>query len=486
MCNIQNLAKKAGEGMVNGEGHVLKEINTQLSAIEIYELFCLEVNSAVLDSNMNTEGISRYSFIVRDPFLTFASKGKRVVITREENVQIIEEADPFEELRLLLAKYQMPRHTDVQPFAGGALGYFSYDLAYLLEKLPHNSTDDYEIDDIYLSFYDMVIIADHQEHKTYISSTGFPELDAAKRRSRAEQRLLMLEQVILGNIKPPVKISPTGLQDTYTSNFTRKQYHAVVQKAIDYIAAGDIFQVNLSQRMFAKIAEPPFALYKKLRNISPAPFSCFINLPRVTIASSSPERLFSLRGKMVETRPIKGTRPRSTDPVIDAKMRDELWASEKDQAELVMIIDLERNDLGRVCTYGTVKVPNLIRVEEYATVFHLVSTVTGELENGKDIIDLLKATFPGGSITGAPKVRAMEIIDEIEPVRRGIYTGSIGYIDFSGDADLNIAIRTFVIKDNIAYFQVGGGIVADSNPNMEYEETLHKAKGLIEALGNGR
>jgi para-aminobenzoate synthetase component 1 len=484
--NYKKVDKKAEGIVVNAEGYLLKEVSTQASAIEIYEMFCLEPNSAILDSNMNAGEMGRYSFIVHDPFLTFASKGRKVIITKETGVEIIEDTDPLKELRQLLKKYKMPRHPELPPFLGGAVGYFSYDLGYLLEKLPRKSVDDHGIPDIYLGFYDTVVIMDHQEHKTYLASTGFPETEDLKRRIRAEQRLQRMETRLLHDRENCSTDDPPFMQGAYSSNFTRDQYCAIVEKAKDYIMAGDIFQVNLSQRLCAKIVEPPFSLYKRLRSVSPAPFACYLNMTDVIVASASPERLLSLQGNVVETRPIKGTRPRSQDPILDAQLRDELWASEKDRAELVMIIDLERNDLGRVCNYGTVKVPDLIRMEEYATVFHLVATVTGELEGDKDIVDLLKATFPGGSITGAPKIRAMEIIDEIEPFRRGIYTGSIGYIDFSGDADLNIAIRTFVIKDGLVHFQVGGGIVADSDPDMEYEETLHKARGLLEALGNGR
>lgn len=269
------------------------------------------------------------------------------------------------------------------------------------------------------------------------------------------------------------------------SNFDKEDYLKAIKKAIDYIFAGDIFQVNLSQRFESEIAVTPFQLYKRLRSINPAPFAAFLNFEGVAVASSSPERFLMRSGNVVETRPIKGTRPRGRTPDEDRHLAQELLSSPKDRAENIMIVDLERNDLGRVCKYGSVHVPELLTIEEYPTVFHLVSTIRGTVPPDKDNVDIVKACFPGGSITGAPKVRAMEIIDELEPTRRSIYTGAIGYLDFGGRMDLNIVIRTFIIKENRAYFQAGGGIVADSDPEAEYQETLDKARALMEAVSQG-
>jgi para-aminobenzoate synthetase component 1 len=266
------------------------------------------------------------------------------------------------------------------------------------------------------------------------------------------------------------------------SNFSHEEYIKAVAAAREYICAGDIFQVNLSQRFEADLNIAPYELYQRLRRINPAPFASYLNFDGVSVVSASPERFLKIRGDRVETRPIKGTRPRGKSAVEDKALAQELLSSAKDRAENVMIVDLERNDLGRVCRYGTVKVTELAILETYPTVFHLTSTVVGRLSPGKSRIDLLKAAFPGGSITGAPKVRAMEIIDEMEPTRRSVYTGSIGYLSFDGGMDLNIVIRTFVIKGSKAYFQVGGGIVYDSEPEAEYQETLDKARALIQAL----
>ena len=264
----------------------------------------------------------------------------------------------------------------------------------------------------------------------------------------------------------------------------KEAYMEMVRRAKEYIAAGDIFQANLSQRLSADVPGlDPWDIYTVLREVNPSPFACFIDFPELKIASSSPERLVRLAGGCVETRPIAGTRPRGGDTTGDEAMRSELLLNEKERAEHIMLIDLERNDIGRVCEYGSVSVDELMVTEDYSHVIHIVSNVKGELAKGKDAFDLIRATFPGGTITGVPKVRCMEIIDELEPVARGPYTGSVGYISYTGDMDLNIVIRTFVIKDGRAYVQVGAGIVADSDPEREYYETLHKAEALVKTLG---
>jgi para-aminobenzoate synthetase component 1 len=266
------------------------------------------------------------------------------------------------------------------------------------------------------------------------------------------------------------------------SNFSPEEYKKAVNRVREYIAAGDVFQVNLSQRFEADLEIAPYELYKRLRTVNPAPFASYLNFPGVTVVSASPERFLKVQGDLVETRPIKGTRPRGRDPVEDERLACELIHSTKDRAENLMIVDLERNDLGRVCRYGTVKVTELAILETFPSVFHLTSSIMGRLCRNKSNIDLIKATFPGGSITGAPKVRAMEIIDELEPIKRAVYTGSLGYLSFHEDMDINIVIRTFVIKEGRVYFQVGGGIIYDSDAEAEYVETLDKARALITAL----
>lgn len=460
---------------------IIREIKITLPPTDIFSLFAQQPYSVFLDSGVNINGMGRYSFIARDPFLVFSSKEQLICIKDKSGSRTFN-GNPFDELKRLLNQYRTQKIPGLPPLTGGIIGYFGYDMGYLLETIPGLSQDDLNNPDCFWGFYDTVLIFDHETSKAYIAANGFPECDEAARLQQANNRINEFTALI-AQAKGLPEPRPQTPEGNFESNFSRAEHCSMVQRGIDYIAAGDIFQVNLTQRFNAKVTVPPYELYRYLRHINPAPFAAYLNVDEVIVASASPERYLLLKDCMVETRPIKGTRPRGKDPESDKRLRDELLASEKDRAELVMIIDLERNDLGRVCEFGTVKVPDLIRLEEFATVFHLVSTVVGKLSADKDVIDLVKASFPGGSITGAPKVRAMEIIDELEQVRRSIYTGSIGYIDFNGDADLNIVIRTFVIKGDRAYYQVGGGIIADSVPELEYEESLDKARALMLALG---
>jgi para-aminobenzoate synthetase component 1 len=459
---------------------IIEEVSTSLTAPDAFELFKERPFSFFLDSGMDPQKLGRYSFMGSDPFLVLRSRGKEITLLYGDREEIII-GNPFDVLGELLEKYALDPCPSPTPLVGGAVGYLSYDLCHFIERLPSTAIDDLGLLECYLAFYDAIIAFDHLEGKTYIASTGFPEMEEAKRIRKATQRLDELRAMLAEVPRPEVALKNTK-KTKLCSNFTHEEYVKAVAIAREYICAGDIFQVNLSQRFEVDLPIAPYELYRRLRLINPAPFAGYLGFDDVTVASSSPERFLRLRGDIVQTRPIKGTRPRGKSAAEDEALSWELLQSIKDRAENVMIVDLERNDLGRVCCYGTVRVRELWTLERYATVFHLTSTVEGRLRQGKNCIDLLKATFPGGSITGAPKVRAMEIIDELEPTKRGVYTGSIGYLSFNGEMDLNIVIRTFVIKDGKAYFQVGGGIVYDSDPEAEYVETLDKAKALIEAL----
>ncbi len=459
---------------------MMQSVETSLNAFEIFLLFKDEPYSFFLDSGVYGK-LGRYSFIGSRPFLIFKSKGQRIEIIQGNESKIIQ-GNPFEILRCYYHRYKVDNPTTL-PFVGGAVGYFGYDLNQQIEKLPSLKPDDVKIPDCILGFYDSVIIFDHLENQVFIAAAGLPEKEPSKALQYAETKILELKHRITTSSLTDKEIPQIPEGDVLlTSNFTRESYLGAVRQALDYIYAGDIYQVNLSQRFSANYFGDPISLYKNLREINPAPFASFLNFSDVVVLSSSPERFLKLTDGIVETRPIKGTRPRGLTTEEDLALREELQNSIKDQAELVMIVDLERNDLGRVCEPGSVQVTELFTVEEYATVFHLVATIRGQLKKDKDVIDLLKAAFPGGSITGAPKIRAMEIIEELETTKRNIYTGSIGYLGFDGDMDLNIVIRTIVIKDKKVYFQVGGGIVADSDPEKEYQETLDKAKALIRAL----
>ncbi|MFA5309707.1 MAG: aminodeoxychorismate synthase component I [Dehalococcoidales bacterium] len=461
---------------------LVAEIFMAPDAAWCFEALAPRHHSFWLDSGMDPSGLGRYSFMGADPFLVMRSRGDDITLVRggaEEKIK----GNPFDVLGGLLACYRLGKSAAAIPFTGGAVGYFSYDLCHFIEKLPSAAVDDLNLPECYLGFYDAVIAFDHLENRTYLISTGFPELDAAKRQKRAQARLDELRNLVaLAPPPAPLREAASGGKLVLKANFSHEAYLAAVAKAREYICAGDIFQVNLSQRFEVATNIEPYELYRRLRRINPAPFAGYFNFEGVGIVGASPERFLKLRGDRVETRPIKGTKPRGRTPEEDKALADSLLASKKDRAENIMIVDLERNDIGRVCRYGTVKVTELAVLETFPTVFHLTSTVVGRLREGTGIVDLLKATFPGGSITGAPKVRSMEIIDELEPTRRGVYTGSLGYIGFNGDMDLNIVIRTIVVKNNQAWFQVGGAIVYDSQPEAEYIETLDKGKAMIQAL----
>ena len=365
------------------------------------------------------------------------------------------------------------------PFIGGAVGYLSYDLGNYMENLPRSAKDDLSVYDLYFGLYDHVIIVDHLEEKIYIAT---PDLDMKKEEEIAiyiENKIIEAEKNGVDSICYEEKdVKPTKL----VSNFTKKGFEDSVEKVRQYIKSGDIYQANLTQRFSGKTTLSSYELYRDLRRFSPAPFGAYLNFDDFNILSNSPERFIKCVDKKLETRPIKGTRPRGKNKEEDLKLQEELRNSEKDRAELLMIVDLERNDIGRISKIGSVKVPELFVIEPYANVNHLVATVVGELDDDKDAVDVIKATFPGGSITGAPKIRSMEIIDELEPTQRNVYTGSIGYIGFNGDMDLNIAIRTIVKKEDEVYFQVGGGMTWGSNPEEEYQETLDKAQSIMKAL----
>ncbi len=433
----------------------------------------------LLESARPSPRLGRYSFLAADPWQVLKRKG--------------EGSDPFAELASLLARYPLQAHRELPPFQGGAAGFLGYDLCHHLERLPSPRFDDLDLPDLCLGLYDWTLAWDHETGKTWLFSTGLPEAGAA-RETRAESRSAMVRKRLaspapaLAATRVPTP-SPPG-PPTHpvrelpgiVSTFSREQYLSAVARTREYILAGDIFQANLSQRLEASVAEPPFEIYRRLRKRNAAPFAAYFDLGEAVIASASPERFLLLEGDRVETRPIKGTSPRGLSPRHDAALGEVLTESEKDRAENVMIVDLVRNDLSKVCADGSVEVPELCQVERYATVHHLVSTVVGRLRLGLGPVDLLRATWPGGSITGAPKPRAMEIIAELEPTRRSVYTGSLGYFSFGGAMDTSIAIRTFILKGGRAYFQVGGGIVADSVPEREYDETLDKARGMVAAL----
>lgn len=474
---------------------LIEEVKLDLTAAQVFELLRHERLSFFLDSGMVTANLGHYSFIGIEPFLVLQSRGNTIKIVGPLGHEI-RKGSPFRVLRELLETYALDASGYPTPLTGGAVGYFSYDLCHFIEKLPSRTVDDLELPECCLALYDLTLTFDHLEKRTYLASSGFPEMDEDKRTRRAASRIREFRERLSYLQSAPSLLhsssvipAEAGIQASHhphlvlRSNFTKQDYLNAVETAREYIASGDIFQVNLSQRFETDLPMPPYDLYQRVRSINPAPFAAYLNFDEVTVLSASPERFLKVSGDHVETRPMKGTRPRGGSPAEDDRMSMELLNSVKDRAENVMIVDLERNDLGRVCRFGSVKVRELWTMEKYATVWQLTSTVEGRLQAGKDRIHLLESCFPGGSITGAPKVRSMEIIDEMEPTRRSIYTGSLGYLSFSGAMDLNIVIRTILAKGSKAYLQVGGAIIYDSSPESEYEETMHKAKAMFQALG---
>jgi len=490
--------------MSNQKELIFAEVNG-VSPSQLFAVVANKPYSFFLDS---AEGkyknrLGRYSFLGWDPFLILKAKANQIQLIRGTKVEQ-RKGDPFLALREILNRYQIkdiPQY--LPPFLGGGVGYLGYDLCHFVEKVPSTAKDDLGLPDAYIAFYNSVFIIDHLYNKIFLSAISFTK----KRKSKEifEERLeeVQRSKKYPGTISPLPQGERDGMRENVpqnfffplplgerikvrgkknhllNSNFTKSQYLQAVQAAKKYIREGDIYQVNLSQRFHGKLTMAPEMLYQSLRGVNPAPFAGYLNFGQIKVLSSSPERFLKVKGREVQTRPIKGTRPRGDTEKKDKKLAEELLASTKDRAELIMIVDLERNDLGRICEFGSVKVPELLTLEAFPTVFHTVSTIEGQLKQGKDRIDLLKATFPGGSITGAPKIRSMEIIDELEPTTRGIYTGALGYFGFNDTMDINIVIRTLLVKNEDFYFQVGGGIVADSDPEKEFQETLDKAKALI-------
>lgn len=419
-----------------------------------------------LDSGQPGSQYGRYDIIAADPLITLSTNGDQTEV-RDDTGTHISAADPFLLLKQALAPYAMP--VCELPFCGGAIGYFGYDLVRSLEHLPTLAIDAEHMPQMMVGVYDWAVIVDHREQRAWLVSQG-------KNAQTYENwpALCALFETPERDIYSEFKLT-----SSITSNMDLPAYTVAFDKIQNYISAGDCYQVNLAQRFVAKAEGDAWAAYLHLRSISPAPFLAYMNYPDLQVLSGSPERFLQVSGSHVETRPIKGTRPRSANTEEDSKNAAELKASPKDRAENLMIVDLLRNDISKSCAVGSVQAKNLFKLESFANVHHLVSTVTGKLAPDKTAIDLLRGCFPGGSVTGAPKLRAMEIIEELEPHRRGLYCGAIGYIGFDGNMDTNIAIRTAVYSNGEIRFWAGGGIVADSELQKEYRETWDKASSML-------
>lgn len=451
--------------------------------------FAGEQGLLVLDSARSGDQLGRYSYLMSSPLQHYQIQQARYG------------TDPFESIRPIHQRLQRKSISGLPPFQGGFAGLLSYELGRCWEQFPRANCDEFELPDLAVGFYDWVIAWDHQQHRAWLIVHGFDAGLKLQNTDLAAQRLSTIKQRIdailfqkCGPSTPPplsgAPLEPAAPSTSHAvegfpeilSNFSKDQFLGQVDRIIEYIYEGDIFQANFSQRLLSRATMAPADLYLNLRSRNPAPFAGYFAWDDWAVLSASPERFLNVSGDEVETRPIKGTRRRKTAAEADLLTRDELRESKKDQAENVMIVDLLRNDLSRVCEPGTIRVPHLCEVETYETVQHLVSEVRGKLKSEHSIWDLLASTFPGGSITGAPKVRAMEIIAELEPTVRGPYCGSLFYAGLNGEFDSNILIRTFTMRRGWIQFPVGGGIVAQSQPRLEYEETLHKAAGMLAAL----
>ncbi|MEM6329905.1 MAG: anthranilate synthase component I family protein [Planctomycetota bacterium] len=460
---------------------LVHELTPAPDAVGVFRRMAALRGCVFFDSARPAGELGRYSFVAAEPFATIAAAAAD---------------DPLRQLDAALGRFRSSPIAGLPPFQGGAAGWLGYELGHSLEALPRPRWDEFCLPDLAAGLYDVVVAFDHLQQRAWVVSQGFPEQAAAARRSRAEARLAeTLDRLARPPAAPftlhdaaPRELaaaelapqSPAGERDGVTSDFSREAYLRAVARAVEYIHAGDIFQVNLSQRLLQPSRRHPVETYLALRERNPAPFAGYYDAGLATLCSASPERFVSVRGGVVETRPIKGTRCRSPDGAADRIIAQQLLEHPKDRAENTMIVDLLRNDLSRVCTPESVRVPKLCGLESYEHVHHLVSVVTGELAAGATAVDLLRASWPGGSITGAPKVRAMEIIAELEPTARGPYCGSLAYAGFNGAMDSSILIRSLIDARGWLQAPVGGGIVADSDPEAEYQETWHKAAGLLE------
>ncbi|MBL7198905.1 MAG: anthranilate synthase component I [Anaerolineae bacterium] len=450
--------------------------------------------SFLLESVEKAEQVGRYSFLGFNPRRQIISRGRQLTICDNGNSvsrQLAPDQDPLHAIACELGEVQpvAPVHEmarDLPRFSGGAVGYMGYDLVRFFERLPETSRDELDLPDMHVLVTDVLTIFDHVRHRLLVCANApvqpGTDLDAAY-----DQAIARLDEVEAQmRIPLPPLPAPSGKSEApLTANVSREQFEDAVRSAKEYIRAGDIFQVVLSQRLIRPTKADPFSIYRALRRLNPSPYMFFLDLggePPLTLIGSSPEVLVRSQGRTAEVRPLAGTRPRGKDEREDRELEADLMSDPKERAEHVMLVDLGRNDLGRVCEYGTVHVPELLATERYSHVIHLVSHVTGQLREDVDAYDLLRATFPAGTVSGAPKVRAMEIIEELEGVRRGPYAGAVGYFGFNGNMDTCIAIRTIVMQGDVAYLQAGAGIVADSDPVREWEETLHKARALSVAI----
>jgi anthranilate synthase component 1 len=441
----------------------------------------------LFESVIGGEKVGRYSFLTSEPFLEVSAYGNEVVVTSAGEETRRTMPDPLEEVRSRLESLKAAHPKGLPPFIGGAIGYAGYDVVRYVERLPSAPPDDRGLPDLSFAFYDRMVVFDNVDKTMYVVAMARldPGADLRAAYEQAARRVdALVEQLAAPrDAVPPNDIATAGEPTLeYRSNFDRERFQNAVRRCVEYIRAGDIFQVVFSQRLEVDIACDPFEIYRTLRVVNPSPFMFFLRTPQTTLVGSSPEVMCRVMEGVMTVRPLAGTRRRGATEAEDRALAEELLADPKERAEHVMLVDLGRNDVGRVAQFGTVKLTDVMTIERYSHVMHISSNVEGRLRPGLDAFDALRASLPAGTVSGAPKVRAMEIIDEIEPTRRGPYAGAVGYIDYGGNMDTCIALRTIVIQNGKAYVQAGAGIVADSDPEAEYQETLNKARGLLKAI----
>ena len=477
---FEEFTRKAREGnLIPVYQEVLADVESPVSALL---KFSSHRYPFLLESVEGGETWGRYSFVGFDPRLIFRSKGELAEIIEDGRRKTMSIADPLEALRGILSRYRPVLVEGLPRFFGGAVGYAGYDTVRFFEKLPHAAKDDLGLWDACFSIADTLLIFDNVTHRLKIVSNAFVEDErkAALAYRIAVEKIQGITRMLGRSLRP--RAVRRSRMPHFSSTHSRKEFREMVRRAKEYILSGDIIQVVLSQRFKAGNSLSPIQVYRALRAINPSPYMFYLDLGGVTLVGSSPEVLVRLEGEKIVLRPIAGTRPRGRTPEDDLSLEKQLLADPKERAEHIMLVDLGRNDVGRVARAGTVKVNDLMTIERYSHVMHIVSNVVGDLAHGNDCFDVLRAAFPAGTVTGAPKVRAMEIIDELERVRRGPYAGAVGYFSFTGNMDMGIIIRTIVFTGKTIYIQAGAGIVADSDPDREYEETLSKAQGMKMAV----
>jgi anthranilate synthase component I len=482
--DLNEFRKKADEGnLIPVYREILADLETPLSAF----LKLKGKTGFLLESLEGGEKWARYSFIGSNPSLIIEGKGKNLIIkrgTRKEKAGFVK--DPFEVISAELKKYKPVIMPGLPRFFGGFVGYIGYDSVRHFEKLPDKRHPGLNLPDMFLMFTDTLLVFDNLTHKIKVISNAHIENSPDDAYEIAQATIDSIVKKLKAKAVIPKSLSshnkPTTGTTTFTSNYSKDDFTKAVERTKEYIKAGDIIQAVISQNFERHTDIQPINAYRALRVINPSPYMYYIETGKCTLVGSSPEILVRLEGDTIELRPIAGTRRRGYTKEEDLSMEEELKADPKEKAEHIMLVDLGRNDVGKVAVTGSVKVTELMTVERYSHVMHLVSNVVGKLRNGYDAFDVIRASFPAGTVTGAPKIRAMEIIEELEPTKRGPYAGSVGYFDFSGNMDMCITIRTIIFKDKRAYIQAGAGIVADSDPEKEYQETVNKAKGMFKAI----